>query len=157
MELKQTITVSLKTDDVYFELFEVESVENGTMLRAKSKKFGQWLKGLKKTRAFNGIPAEVWKNGTFYLPQVNLEGTEGRILCSPSYDLFADGQANMVWLFHGDLEVGWELLLPVPMSFNNLEDFFTTSVDTLRDLYIAHLRAGKLSAQLSEVVDEPHR
>jgi hypothetical protein len=156
VELKQVISVKSKVDEVYFDLFEVESVLEGTIIRAKSARFGKWIKSIQKPRAWTGGKAECWANATFKLPDQAISTDGDRILCSPAYDLFSDGQANMVWLFHGNLEEGWELLLPMPMSFNNLEDFFTSCLDELRDLYIKHLRSGKLSAQLSEVVEAEH-
>jgi hypothetical protein len=160
MQLKQTLTVEVKSDDVYFDLFEVESVAAGTLIRAKSKKFGAWFKSLQdKQKVSKANHNKAWVNATFSVPtQIIADNVPGarseQLNYSVRSGLFLDGQPNMVWIFHGDLEAGWELLVPEPLSLNNLEDFFTTSIDDIRDMYLKHLRAGKFSAVLSEVVNE---
>jgi hypothetical protein len=155
MELKQEITVQVKSDDIYFDLFEVESVAEGTLIRAKSKKFGIWLKSLTPGPKINRSTVnKSWLNVVFTVPSILLEEQGGRDHLNFSYrnGLFFDGQPNMIWLFQGDLEAGFELLVPEPLSLNNLEDFFTTAIDELRDIYLKYLRTGKFSAQLSEVI-----
>jgi len=159
MQLKQTLTVEVKSDDVYFDLFEVESVAAGTLIRAKSKKFGAWFKSLEdKQKISKANLSKSWVNATFAIPTQVIEQSGGtrseQLNYSARAGLFLDGQPNMVWIFHGDLEAGWELLVPEPLSLNNLEDFFTTSIDDIRDMYLKHLRSGKFSATLSEVVNE---
>lgn len=144
MRLETQISVEVDEDVEYFPHFSIESHEKGTRIKATSPIFAAHFETLAKgEQLVKG--SGLWKGATF----VVLSKPVG-LMMSPSAPLFVnEGQTpNLVWLLMKELKEGLDIIVPEPLSPNNLEDYFTGACDALRDYYLTHIRKVKLQASL---------
>ena len=151
---KIAITSSMEDDVEYFELLKMKIVDEGLLISAKSRLFGDYFGG-RANKTPGGKPStfqgtHLWKNGRFYLVERPLPpDVVGFIRFDMQSKLFWEGSPNLQWFLHTDLSKGFDLLVPEALSLNNFEDYFMGCVTAAQNFHQKVLRRGELEAKLS--------
>lgn len=155
MKLVTEVSCTTQEEVEYFPLLEMEVAPGGLLVRAKSPAFAAWIKGSEIQRK-EGSPPKTWtfQGKSFYYPTEKWSYDIPRVFAGygGSQPYFADDRANLFWLFSTELEEGFEVLMPNPISLNNLEDYFTSSCQQIQALWSKDLRRVVLSARFKEVL-----
>lgn len=148
------ITSSVEDSVKYFELLNMKIVDEGLLIKACSKAFGEYF-AAKAAKTTTGRPSTytgsgLWKNGKFFaVDRAIPEGVLGFIRLDRQDILFWDGLPALQWFTHVDLAKGFELLVPEAISLNNFEDYFMGCATAAQNFHQQVLRKGELEAVLS--------
>lgn len=159
MKIISTTSVELSKRLEFVPHFSVEMEDGGLRLKLTSPVLAAFLSKQKTTPSRGG---GIWTGRTFLTP-ISPELHRPLWLSSGNGYFNGDGnRINMIWLFDSEfLKTGsLNILLPEPMTPNNLEDFFQEASTALLDYYVTKVRKVKLSASLAlewdEEEEEPH-
>lgn len=152
MRLATETEVLIPEELEFFPHFSVEATDKGTVIEARSPVFAAHINalGLKSNLPKSDLH-KVWKGGVYQYPR-DFEWNTYSVNYSNGF--FAGESANLVWLLHPDLEKGFTLVCPEPLSLNNLEDYFTSACAELRQIYLTRIRRASFRATLKEYSDE---
>ena len=149
MNIEVTTSVDLDEEIEFFPYFAVEAVPEGTQISAKSPVFADFI-AAHQTKSPIGLSLRWEKLGSIYRTDkayFSWDGSAGLFL-GPSDD--ESSSPNLLWLLHPKLKEGFDFIFPEPLSLNNLEDYFQSVCDELRDVYIEYLRGAKFSVNMKE-------
>jgi len=146
MQLEHEVSIEMDEGVEYFPHFAVESTSSGTRIEVLSPIFAEVLGKLPR----NEVKGKgAWTGHTFLIPSP--EHLEDLYINAGGGLFSSDGETpNMVWMLHPDLGVGVTFEVPEPLSVNNLEDYFTSVCEELRDFYLSKIRKVKLKAKLRD-------
>lgn len=155
MKIISTTSVELSKKQEFVPHFSVEMEDAGLRLQLVSPILASFLSKQSTTTTHRG--GGIWTGRVFYVP-TRSEITRGLWLGAGHGYFNEDGnRINMIWLFDSEfLKTGsLNILLPEPMTPNNLEDFFHEASTALRDFYLTKVRKVKLSLSLAVEDVEP--
>lgn len=154
MKIISTTSVELSKRLEFVPHFSIEMEDAGLRLQLVSPILASFLSKQSTTLHRGG---GIWTARVFYVPTKG-ELTRGLWLSAGHGYFNGDGnRINMIWLFDSEfLKTGsLNILLPEPMTPNNLEDFFHEASTALRDFYLTKVRKVKLSLSLAVEDVEP--
>lgn len=128
---------------------ELELVSGGIRLAARSKVIGEFLKDLPVVNSEKKL-GPCWADLGIVTKRV--PGDPNFFVNGLGYGWFL-GQGekpNLIWLCSPKLSEGLDQVIPVPMSLNNLSDYFNQAQNDITAFYLAHVRTVKMASRVVE-------
>lgn len=165
--LRTVVEAEVLEEVGYFDYLDMEMVDEGLLIRAKSPLFGKWIENITDKKV--GVVASsavAWAGGTYYIPPGTYDALGNRgvrgpevwpprgVQCVAFLDyspFFSEGSPNVLWMFHTKLGEGFSLTVRQPTSPNNFEDYFQECVQAVQDIYTTCLRKASLHATFAEL------
>jgi hypothetical protein len=147
----------------YFPVFRLSLEPHGVLLTARSPIFAEALKKVPKQTAprIDSIWREVGIDITAFPKLPILRPQDGLFMINPAGPDFIGNRPNnnnnnnlpnLVWLAHPRLDTGIELLFQIPVGFNDLQHYFTSTCTILQDYYCNNIRTIEFQATLQELL-----
>lgn len=145
--------MQLKVDTTYHTeeqkeilAFSLDVEPTGIRLKAKSAVLGEYFDKLPTMDLQNFRFGDMWKVLNFRMPKMDYP-----IYLQPRQGWWAgEDQPNIVWILSKDIGSGIDVLIPMPMTLNNLHDYFMKVQQTVTNFYTAYVRKAGMKARISE-------
>lgn len=151
MQLQTLLQVKVPDPVEFFPEFTIALASEGVLIRARSPLFARFLEGKALIgKKGEGLFNSLWQGNNLRSPLPSVNFASEWSMHSMDGLFIGDREPNLIWLTHPDLGTGCKVLLKIPISVPDLEDYFTTAVVKLRNIYTSFIREVEFSAQLSE-------